>query len=120
MHLVIALNVRLGRHLPLAAVANGLLQLGKARTIDERLRVGKVRRPHGRCAFALWPMAGHAIAGEDFLALDRVGLDPFGQAATVQVGQHEGGNIGHALITEALYMGLENTIQAYLKRLAKW
>lgn len=29
-------------------------------------------------------------------------------------------SIGHALIGEALYMGLENTIQAYLKRLAKW
>ncbi|HBR12948.1 MAG TPA: pyridoxine 5'-phosphate synthase [Chryseobacterium sp.] len=28
-------------------------------------------------------------------------------------------SIGHALISEALYMGLENTIQAYLKRLAK-
>ena len=29
-------------------------------------------------------------------------------------------SIGHALISEALYMGLENTLQAYLKRLAKW
>lgn len=29
-------------------------------------------------------------------------------------------SIGHALISEALYMGLENTIQAYLKRLASW
>lgn len=29
-------------------------------------------------------------------------------------------SIGHALIAEALYMGLENTIQAYLKRLAQW
>ncbi len=29
-------------------------------------------------------------------------------------------SIGHALISEALYMGLENTIQAYLKRLATW
>lgn len=29
-------------------------------------------------------------------------------------------SIGHALISEALYMGLENTIQSYLKRLAKW
>ncbi len=29
-------------------------------------------------------------------------------------------SIGHALIAEALYLGLENTIQAYLKRLAKW
>ena len=29
-------------------------------------------------------------------------------------------SIGHALISEALYLGLENTIQAYLKRLAKW
>ena len=29
-------------------------------------------------------------------------------------------SIGHALISESLYMGLENTIQAYLKRLAKW
>ena len=29
-------------------------------------------------------------------------------------------SIGHALISEALYMGLENTVQAYLKRLAKW
>ena len=29
-------------------------------------------------------------------------------------------SIGHALISEALYMGMENTIQAYLKRLAKW
>ena len=29
-------------------------------------------------------------------------------------------SIGQALISEALYMGLENTIQAYLKRLAKW
>ena len=28
--------------------------------------------------------------------------------------------IGHALISEALYLGLENTVQAYLKRLAKW
>ena len=28
-------------------------------------------------------------------------------------------SIGHALISEALYMGLENTVQAYLKRLAK-
>ncbi|MDR2205006.1 MAG: pyridoxine 5'-phosphate synthase [Flavobacteriaceae bacterium] len=27
-------------------------------------------------------------------------------------------SIGHALISEALYLGLENTIQAYLKRLA--
>ncbi|MHA6697378.1 pyridoxine 5'-phosphate synthase [Chryseobacterium sp. A301] len=27
-------------------------------------------------------------------------------------------SIGHALISEALYMGLENTIQAYLKRLS--
>ncbi|MFP3597356.1 pyridoxine 5'-phosphate synthase [Chryseobacterium sp. SIMBA_029] len=29
-------------------------------------------------------------------------------------------SIGHALVSEALYMGLENTVQAYLKRLAKW
>ena len=29
-------------------------------------------------------------------------------------------SIGHALISEALYMGFENTVQAYLKRLAKW
>lgn len=29
-------------------------------------------------------------------------------------------SIGHALIAEALYMGMENTVQAYLKRLAKW
>ena len=29
-------------------------------------------------------------------------------------------SIGHALISEALYLGLENTIQAYLKRLVKW
>jgi len=29
-------------------------------------------------------------------------------------------SIGHALVSEALYMGMENTIQAYLKRLAKW
>jgi pyridoxine 5-phosphate synthase len=29
-------------------------------------------------------------------------------------------SIGHALISEAFYLGLENTIQAYLKRLAKW
>lgn len=29
-------------------------------------------------------------------------------------------SIGHALISEALYRGLENTVQAYLKRLAKW
>lgn len=29
-------------------------------------------------------------------------------------------SIGHALISEALYVGLENTIQAYLKRLATW
>lgn len=29
-------------------------------------------------------------------------------------------SIGHALISEALYMGLENTVQAYLKRLTKW
>ncbi len=29
-------------------------------------------------------------------------------------------SIGHALVSEALYLGLENTIQAYLKRLAKW
>ena len=29
-------------------------------------------------------------------------------------------SIGHALISEALYMGLENTVQAYLKRLANW
>lgn len=29
-------------------------------------------------------------------------------------------SIGHALISEALYMSLENTVQAYLKRLAKW
>jgi len=28
-------------------------------------------------------------------------------------------SIGHALISEALYLGLENTIQSYLKRLAK-
>lgn len=29
-------------------------------------------------------------------------------------------SIGHALISEALYLGMENTVQAYLKRLAKW
>ncbi len=29
-------------------------------------------------------------------------------------------SIGHALISEALYLGLENTVQVYLKRLAKW
>lgn len=29
-------------------------------------------------------------------------------------------SIGHALVSEALYMGMENTVQAYLKRLAKW
>ena len=29
-------------------------------------------------------------------------------------------SIGHALISEALYMGLENTVQAYLKRLMVW
>ncbi|MBK1897469.1 pyridoxine 5'-phosphate synthase [Chryseobacterium paridis] len=29
-------------------------------------------------------------------------------------------SIGHALVSEALYMGMENTVRAYLKRLAKW
>lgn len=29
-------------------------------------------------------------------------------------------SIGHALIGEALYMGMENTVQAYLKRLMVW
>lgn len=29
-------------------------------------------------------------------------------------------SIGHALIGEALYLGMENTVQAYLKRLTKW
>ena len=29
-------------------------------------------------------------------------------------------SIGHALISEALYMGLENAVQTYLKSLAKW
>lgn len=29
-------------------------------------------------------------------------------------------SIGHALIGEALYMGMENTVQAYLKRLMIW
>ena len=29
-------------------------------------------------------------------------------------------SIGHALISEALYLGLENTIQSYLKRIAQW
>ena len=29
-------------------------------------------------------------------------------------------SIGHALVSEALYMGMENTVQAYLKRFAKW
>ncbi|RQP08714.1 MAG: pyridoxine 5'-phosphate synthase [Chryseobacterium sp.] len=29
-------------------------------------------------------------------------------------------SIGHALVSEALFMGLENTIQAYRKRLVKW
>ncbi len=29
-------------------------------------------------------------------------------------------SIGHALISEALIMGMENTVQAYLKRLAVW
>lgn len=29
-------------------------------------------------------------------------------------------SIGHALISEALYMGMENTVQAYLKRLMIW
>lgn len=29
-------------------------------------------------------------------------------------------SIGHALVSEALYMGMENTVQTYLKRLAKW
>lgn len=29
-------------------------------------------------------------------------------------------SIGHALISEALLMGMENTVQAYLKRLAVW
>ena len=29
-------------------------------------------------------------------------------------------SIGHALVSEALYMGMENTVQAYLKRLVKW
>ncbi|MFY1047608.1 pyridoxine 5'-phosphate synthase [Chryseobacterium sp. GP-SGM7] len=29
-------------------------------------------------------------------------------------------SIGHALVSEALYMGMENTVQSYLKRLAKW
>lgn len=29
-------------------------------------------------------------------------------------------SIGHALVSEALYMGMENTVQAYLKRLAVW
>ncbi|MCC2591519.1 pyridoxine 5'-phosphate synthase [Chryseobacterium sp. MFBS3-17] len=29
-------------------------------------------------------------------------------------------SIGHALISEALYLGMENTVQGYLKRLAKW
>lgn len=29
-------------------------------------------------------------------------------------------SIGHALLGEALYMGMENTVQGYLKRLAVW
>ena len=54
VHLVIALQQFLRRHLALTAIADGLLQLSEARTVDERTRMGQVGRAHGRGAFALW------------------------------------------------------------------
>src|SRR5690606_2901679 len=108
--LVVALDVALGRHLALATVADGLLQLGEARTVDERLRVGQVRRAHGRGALALGAVAGHAVGGEDLLALGGIGLDPLGQAATVQVGQDKGGDVGHALFADHLGPGRHHAV----------
>jgi len=41
---VIALQCLLSRHLALAAITNGLLQLSEAGTVDKRTGVGQVRR----------------------------------------------------------------------------
>jgi len=112
VHLVIALQLFLRRHLPLAAIANGLLQLGKARTVDERLRVGQVRRAHGRGALALRPVAGHAVGGEQLLAVVGIGLGAFRKAAAIELAGDERGDIGNALFAQYITPGWHHAVAA--------
>lgn len=76
VHLVVTLQLLLRRHLALAAVTDGLLQLGEAGTVDERARVGQVRCAHRWRTFTGRAVAGHAVGGEHLLAVGHVGLGP--------------------------------------------
>src|SRR5476651_582258 len=60
VNLVVALQLFLRRHLALTAVTDGLLQLSKARTVDERSRVSQVRCAHRWRTFAFRTVANRA------------------------------------------------------------
>src|SRR5690606_11549231 len=93
-------ELQLGRHVAGAAVADGLLQLGEAATVDEGARVGQVRCAHARAALAVRAVAGEAGAGEDLLAGGDVGGLAFRQFAPGQFGQYVGGDVVHAFLAD--------------------
>lgn len=97
MNPVIALQYLLSGHLALAAIANGLLQLREAGTVDKRVGMRQVRRAENRHSLAFWPVTGNAECREGLLARDRVSFGTFGQLPGVQLGQHVGRYITHTL-----------------------
>lgn len=93
MHLFFAQVGLLGRHLALAAMADGLLELGVAGAVDERAGVGQVRRADQGGTLAFRAVAGDAVDREDLLAGLDVGLGAFRQLQPGEFGADVGGDV---------------------------
>src|SRR3990167_8451403 len=76
MHFVIAEEVFLGGHLAAAAIAQGLLNLSKAGTVEPD-SIGQVGCAHGWLALGVSTMTECTICGEDVLTCGNVYLDSF-------------------------------------------
>src|SRR5450830_265300 len=100
VNLVIALQHFLRRHLALAAVANGLLQLRQAGAVDKAAWLGQVRRTHGFGAVALRTVAGHASGVERGLAGGQVGAAVGWQWQLGQVVTHIGRDVFHTVLAQ--------------------
>jgi len=100
VHLVIALQHVLGRHLALATMADGLLQLCQAGAVDKPGRLGQVGRAHGFHAVTLRTMTRHAGGAEGGLAGCQVGGVVGGQRQLGQVVAHVSGDVFHPVLAQ--------------------
>src|SRR5690606_23031607 len=105
VHLVVAQILFLRRHLAVAAVANGLLQLRQARTVDPGARVGQLWCTECGHAFTVGTVADGTGLRVDLGAFAQIGFVAFRQWQAGQPVTHVSGNVLHALIANHLAPG---------------